>query len=65
MPFEVKRGGFALRCSECNKIIKGEPIFLKTCCVNKPRAFCSKTCLDKWQRKWLMRQEQITKRSML
>lgn len=45
-----------MRCEVCNKSITGEPLTRKTCCVNKLKIFCSKNCLQKWNRQWLKRQ---------
>ncbi|MBN1215761.1 MAG: hypothetical protein JXA99_10030 [Candidatus Lokiarchaeota archaeon] len=45
-----------MRCNGCNKIIIGDPITRKTCCINKLKNFCSNNCLQKWNQQWLKRQ---------
>ncbi len=61
VPMEVERAK-AMRCDICGRLIK-EPLFVKTCCNNKPKAFCSRQCYDRWKREWLRNQEQIVGRS--
>ncbi|MFQ5711721.1 MAG: TRASH domain-containing protein [Candidatus Geothermarchaeales archaeon] len=45
-----------MRCQVCGKIIAGNPIVRKTCCVNKLYVFCSTNCLKAWSRGWLKRE---------
>ncbi|MFQ5762449.1 MAG: TRASH domain-containing protein [Candidatus Bathyarchaeia archaeon] len=47
------------RCEVCGRLIAGQPVTRKTCCVNKLYVFCSEMCLRKWTQTWLRRQEQI------
>lgn len=51
----------ALRCDVCGRIVS-EPMFVKTCCNNKPKAFCSRQCYAKWRSEWLRNQEQLKTR---
>ena len=46
-----------LRCSLCGRLITGQPIVAKTCCVNRPWTFCSRECYERWVRQWLRNQE--------
>ncbi|AFA38734.1 MAG: TRASH domain-containing protein [Pyrobaculum sp.] len=58
MPFELKiTRTVDLRCSNCGKIITGEPIVVKTCCVNKPWVFCSRECYKQFVAKWTRNQD--------
>lgn len=47
------------RCDNCGKIIKGNPLGVKTCCVNKPKVFCSLLCLKQFTSQWVRSQEAI------
>jgi len=47
-----------MKCQMCGRR-SDNPITRKTCCVNKLYVFCSEACLQKWNRDWLRRQEQI------
>jgi hypothetical protein len=47
-----------MRCQVCGKR-SDNPVTRKTCCVNKLYVFCSEACLQRWNRDWLQRQEQI------
>lgn len=58
MPFQLDTKVNQLRCSWCGKLIKDNPIIVKTCCNNKPWVFCSKQCYNNWVREWMRRQEQ-------
>ena len=62
VPYEVKDRRGAVRCTVCGRIIRGEGIKLKTCCVNKPVTFCSVRCRREWESRWLRRQEQLADR---
>ena len=58
MPFELKiTRTVDLRCSNCGKIITGEPIVVKTCCVNKPWVFCPRECYKQFVAKWTRNQD--------
>lgn len=46
-----------LRCDNCGRVIAGEPIMVKTCCVNRPWVFCSEQCMRQFTSKWMMNQE--------
>lgn len=62
MPFEIGKNVTNInRCFVCKKIVTNPYAVIKTCCVNKPIIFCSKTCKNIWERSWLKRQEQIGK----
>ncbi len=64
MPFEIKKTTKNVqRCFICKKLITNPYSTVKTCCVNKPIVFCSKTCMKIWERTWLKKQEQIGKTS--
>ncbi|MEM1579300.1 MAG: hypothetical protein QXN34_07605 [Archaeoglobaceae archaeon] len=54
MPFKLsdEKSG---KCSVCGKISE-KLILAKTCCVNKPVTFCSKSCYQKWKAEWLKKQ---------
>ncbi|NIR88039.1 TRASH domain-containing protein [Candidatus Bathyarchaeota archaeon] len=45
-----------MRCQVCGKVITGNPVTRKTCCVNKLYVFCSDACMRRWTRNWLRRQ---------
>lgn len=47
-----------MKCQVCGRR-SDTPVTRKTCCVNKLYVFCSEACLQKWNRDWLRRQEQI------
>ncbi|MDT7899600.1 MAG: TRASH domain-containing protein [Sulfolobales archaeon] len=64
MPFVLDSEERFERCDWCGSVIKGKPIVVKTCCSNKPRAFCSQRCYDSWKREWLRAQEQLRRRSL-
>jgi hypothetical protein len=59
MPLKLDTKINEIRCSWCKKIIRGNPIVVKTCCNNKPLVFCSNSCYMAWMRQWLRKQEQI------
>lgn len=61
MPIMVENRN-AIRCDGCGKIIQGEPISVRTCCVNKPKNFCGKQCYLKWRSEWLKNQEQLKRK---
>jgi len=46
MPFQLDTKVNQLHCSWCEKIVRDNPIVVKTCCNNKPWVFCSKQCYD-------------------
>ncbi len=48
-----------MKCQLCGRR-SDTPVTRKTCCVNKLYVFCSEACLQKWNRDWLRRQEQIS-----
>ncbi|MET1127788.1 MAG: hypothetical protein ABWW70_00510 [Thermoproteota archaeon] len=58
MPFQVQqdRGQGLYRCAVCGRVVK-EPILYKTCCMNKPVAFCSRACASKWLAQWMRNQD--------
>ncbi|GGM72624.1 hypothetical protein GCM10007108_08440 [Thermogymnomonas acidicola] len=61
MPFriDVQRNG-VVRCEKCGRTVPNDrAIFIRTCCNNKPKAFCSMQCYRVWASAWLRRQEQI------
>ncbi|MCI2415286.1 MAG: TRASH domain-containing protein [Candidatus Aramenus sp.] len=60
MPFQIKTGIGGFRCDWCGKIVRENPIVVKTCCNNKPWTFCSRECYSQWTREWMRRQEQRT-----
>ncbi len=62
LPFEVKQGGGVQRCVVCGKLTS-TPILYKTCCMNKPVAFCSQVCASRWIREWMRNQEQVRGRA--
>ncbi len=57
MPFILNNVQGQLRCSNCGRIIIGQPIVVKTCCVNKPWVFCSEECYNEFLRRWVRNQE--------
>ena len=59
MPFQLKADRRLYRCAVCGRVVTGEPIMLRTCCMNRPVVFCSRACAEKWVREWLRRQEQL------
>lgn len=60
MPLEVKSSSGVHRCVVCGKLTTN-PIFYKTCCMNKPVVFCSNHCVRKWIMEWMRNQEQTLK----
>jgi len=63
MPLKVKEKGKKLtKYSWCGKTISGEPIAVKTCCVNKPWYFCSEMCYKQFTTKWVKNQDTLSKR---
>ncbi len=62
MPFEVKGRVGVKRCVICGRIVGGDAIQFKTCCMNKPVVFCSRRCMSIWESRWLRNQEQIIKK---
>jgi len=48
-----------MKCQVCGRR-SDNPLTRKTCCVNKLYVFCSEACLQRWNRDWLRRQEQIS-----
>lgn len=62
MPLEIKSQTSGVhRCAVCGKVTR-DPIFYKTCCMNKPVIFCSKKCAKIWVSRWVRNQEQIISR---
>ncbi len=58
MPFELKvKNVTQYRCDNCGRIIRENPIVIKTCCVNKPWVFCSTQCLGQFTSKWMKNQD--------
>lgn len=63
MPLKVKKEKRRLHnCSWCGKIISGEPLAVKTCCVNKPWYFCGTTCYQQFVIKWTKNQDALSKK---
>ena len=59
MPFELKENSRRVyRCEVCGRIVIN-PIVYKTCCMNKPVYFCSRTCMVKWINEWMKNQDQV------
>ena len=56
MPFQLSTRTSELRCSNCGRIITGDPIVVKTCCQNVPWVFCSKRCLQEFTARWARNQ---------
>ncbi|MDW8094472.1 MAG: hypothetical protein RMI63_05550 [Caldimicrobium sp.] len=62
MPLQVKREKRKVnRCSWCGKIISGEPLTVKTCCVNSPWHFCGEVCYKQFTIKWTKNQDALSK----
>jgi len=61
MPFELDKNAAKMRCDVCGKIAR-DPIVIKTCCVDHPVTFCSRSCYQKWKAGWTRRQEQLVSR---
>ncbi len=62
MPLEIKGIENVYRCIVCGKLTSN-PIFYKTCCMNKAAIFCSQQCAQKWISQWIKNQEQIIRKS--
>lgn len=63
MPLEVKKEkNKILRCSWCGRLITGEPLSVKTCCVNKPWHFCGDLCYRQFVAKWTKNQDALSKK---
>ena len=61
IPLEIKsKEGSVYRCIVCGKIVTN-PIFYKTCCMNKPVVFCSRICARRWISEWVKNQDQLMK----
>ncbi|MFQ6085875.1 MAG: hypothetical protein ACE5OY_06410 [Candidatus Bathyarchaeia archaeon] len=45
-----------MKCQVCGRLITGEYVSRKTCCVNKLYVFCSEKCLQEWTRAWMRNQ---------
>jgi len=59
MPFKLREEySRVYKCEVCGRITL-EPIVYKTCCMNKPVYFCSRTCMVKWITEWAKNQEQV------
>ena len=61
MPFQLRSSNVvALRCTNCGRILRGDSIIVKTCCVNSsPWAFCSKECYKQFMMKWVRNQDAL------
>ncbi len=64
MPMQVSGGGRLYRCEVCGRLTSN-PILYKTCCMNKPVAFCSEACARKWIAAWMRNQEQRVRSALL
>jgi len=63
MPLQVKeKGKKIVKCSWCGRLISGEPIAVKTCCVNKPWYFCGEACYRQFTAKWVKNQDALSKK---
>ncbi|MFP3311000.1 MAG: TRASH domain-containing protein [Caldivirga sp.] len=50
MPFLLNTGTGQVRCTYCGRVISGQPIVVKTCCINRPWVFCSEECYNRFLR---------------
>ncbi len=58
MPYELKvQKVVENRCTNCGRVIRGNPIVVKTCCVNKPWVFCSRECYRQFVVSWTRNQD--------
>ncbi len=58
MPYELKvQKVVENRCTNCGRVIRDNPIVVKTCCVNKPWVFCSRECYRQFVVNWTRNQD--------
>lgn len=57
MPFLLNTETGQVRCTYCGRVISGQPIVVKTYCINRPWVFCSEECYNRFLRQWLRNQE--------
>ncbi len=61
MPFQLKANNvIAIRCTGCGRILRGQPVIVKTCCINStPWVFCSKECYKSFMMRWVRNQDAL------